>query len=104
MRRKRRYARSSPVICAAAPGMGRSSRLRSRQPPRYGRKLSMLDLGTSFVASVHWACQFAGIVITPINWRAKVDEIDYAIENSGAKAIVFETVSAAGVAESAACR
>jgi len=55
-------------------------------------------------ATVHWACQFAGIVITPINWRAKVDEIDYAIENSGAKAIVFETVSAAGVAESAACR
>jgi hypothetical protein len=24
-------------------------------------------------ATLHWACQFAGIVITPINWRAKAD-------------------------------
>ena len=28
-------------------------------------------------ATLHWACQFAGIVITPVNWRAKADEIDY---------------------------
>jgi 2-furoate---CoA ligase len=53
-------------------------------------------------ATLHWACQFAGIVITPINWRAKADEIDYAIENSQAKAIAYEGVSAANVAESAA--
>jgi len=53
-------------------------------------------------ATLHWACQFAGVVITPINWRAKVDEIDYAVQNSGAKAIAFE-VSAENVADSAAC-
>ena len=53
-------------------------------------------------ATLHWACQFAGIVITPINWRAKVDEIDYAIENSGARAIVHEAVSADAVAGSSA--
>ncbi|MGD9920589.1 MAG: AMP-binding protein, partial [Pseudorhodoplanes sp.] len=46
-------------------------------------------------ALIHWACQFAGIVITPLNWRAKADEIDYGVENSEAKAIVFEDVSAA---------
>jgi len=45
-------------------------------------------------ATLHWACQFAGIVITPINWRSKADEIDYCIENSEAKAIVFEAASA----------
>ena len=45
-------------------------------------------------ALIHWACQFAGIVITPLNWRAKADEIDYGIENSEAKAIVFEDISA----------
>ncbi len=33
-------------------------------------------------ATLHWACQFAGIVITPINWRAKAEEIDFAIENA----------------------
>lgn len=48
-------------------------------------------------ATIHWACQFAGIVITPINWRAKPDELDYAIENAEAKAIVFEDVSAEAV-------
>jgi 2-furoate---CoA ligase len=54
-------------------------------------------------ATLHWACQFAGVVITPINWRAKVDEIDYAVQNSDAKAIAFEQVSAENVADSAAC-
>ena len=47
-------------------------------------------------ATLHWACQFAGIVITPINWRAKADEIDFWIENSEAKAVVFEDVIGRG--------
>ena len=45
-------------------------------------------------ATLHWACQFAGIIITPINWRAKADEIDFCVENAEAKAIVYEDVSA----------
>ena len=28
-------------------------------------------------ATLHWACQFAGVIITPLNWRAKADELDY---------------------------
>lgn len=44
------------------------------------------------MASLHWACQFAGIVITPLNWRAKADELDYCLHDSGAKALVFEPV------------
>jgi 2-furoate---CoA ligase len=44
------------------------------------------------MASLHWACQFAGIVITPLNWRAKAEEIDYCLSDSNAKAIVFESV------------
>jgi 2-furoate---CoA ligase len=44
------------------------------------------------MASLHWACQFAGIVITPLNWRAKADEIDYCLHDSGARALVFESV------------
>ena len=51
-------------------------------------------------ATIHWACQFAGIVITPINWRSKADEIDYYVENSEAKAIIFEEVSADALRES----
>ena len=51
-------------------------------------------------ATLHWACQFAGIVITPINWRAKADEIDFYLENSEAKAVVYQDISAAAVAQS----
>src|ERR1017187_10326188 len=51
-------------------------------------------------ATIHWACQFAGIVITPVNWRAKADEIDYCVENSEAKAVIFEEVTADASRES----
>jgi 2-furoate---CoA ligase len=27
-------------------------------------------------ATLHWACQFLGVIVTPLNWRAKPDEID----------------------------
>ena len=53
------------------------------------------------MASLHWACQFAGIVITPINWRAKADEIDYCLHDSSAKALVFEALSKEAVDASA---
>jgi 2-furoate---CoA ligase len=45
-------------------------------------------------ATLHWACQFAGIIITPINWRCTADELDYCIEDADAKAVAFEAVSA----------
>src|ERR1700675_4552308 len=51
-------------------------------------------------ATLHWACQLAGIVITPINWRAKADELDFCIENSESCAVVYQDVSAQAVATS----
>src|SRR6202451_3771998 len=51
-------------------------------------------------ATLHWACQLAGIVVTPVNWRAKADELDYCIEDSEARAIVYQDVSAPTVQES----
>ena len=52
------------------------------------------------MAALHWACQFAGIVVTPLNWRAKGDEIDYCLVDSGARAIVWEATVDAAVAQS----
>jgi 2-furoate---CoA ligase len=52
------------------------------------------------MATLHWACQFAGVIVTPLNWRAKPEEIDYCLKDSLAKAVVYEAVSAAAVAES----
>ena len=52
------------------------------------------------MATVHWACQFTGIVITPLNWRAKPEEIDYCLQDAGAKALLFDSASAEAVATS----
>src|SRR4051812_8970080 len=30
-------------------------------------------------ASLHWACQLAGVIVTPVNWRATPDELDYCL-------------------------
>src|ERR1700732_1597560 len=51
-------------------------------------------------ATLHWACQLAGLVITPINWRAKEDELDFCIENSECCAVVYKDVSAPAVEKS----
>jgi 2-furoate---CoA ligase len=52
------------------------------------------------MATLHWACQFAGVIVTPLNWRAKAEEIDYCLKDSLAKAVVYEAVSAPAVCES----
>jgi 2-furoate---CoA ligase len=51
-------------------------------------------------ASLHWACQFAGIIITPVNWRSTASELDFYLEDAEAKAIVYEEAAAAAVAGS----
>lgn len=51
-------------------------------------------------ATLHWACQLADIVITPVNWRAKDDELDFCIENSESRAVVYQDVSAQAIARS----
>jgi 2-furoate---CoA ligase len=51
-------------------------------------------------ATLHWACQLSGIVITPVNWRVKDDELDFCLENSEARAVVYQDVSAPAVAKS----
>ena len=39
-------------------------------------------------ATIHWACQFAGIIITPLNWRSTAEELDYVLVNAEAKELV----------------
>src|SRR5262249_58894684 len=48
-------------------------------------------------ATLHWACQFAGIIITPVNWRSTPSELDFFVEDAEAKALVYEDMSAAAV-------
>ncbi|HEY0441307.1 MAG TPA: AMP-binding protein [Xanthobacteraceae bacterium] len=55
-------------------------------------------------ATLHWACQFAGLTITPINWRSKPDEIDFCLQDADARAVVYEAVSAEAVHASGEAR
>src|SRR6266542_4436318 len=51
-------------------------------------------------ATIHWACQFAGIIITPLNWRSTAEDLDFCLDDAEAKAILYEEVSAAAVRSS----
>jgi 2-furoate---CoA ligase len=53
-------------------------------------------------ATLHWACQFAGLILTPLNWRVKADEIDYCLTDAQAAGLVYEAVAEAAVAQSSA--
>src|SRR5437763_356045 len=46
-------------------------------------------------ATLHWACQVAGVIITPVNWRASADDLGFFCQDADAKALIFEDVSAA---------
>ena len=51
-------------------------------------------------ASLHWACQFLGLIVTPLNWRAKADEIDFGIADADAKAVFYEASTEEAVRQS----
>lgn len=46
------------------------------------------------MATIHWACQLAGIAVVPLNWRVKADELDYCLPNAEVRALFFQDVSA----------
>ena len=65
-----------------------------------GERLLVVLQNRIEMAVIHWATQLAGIVVTPINWRAKPEEIDFFLENSEARGLVFESATAEAVAGS----
>lgn len=76
------YARISAVV-AAFDRLGLKS----------GDRIVTVLQNCEPAATLHWACQLAGMVIVPINWRAKADELDFCLENSEAQAIFYQDVS-----------
>ncbi|SAL78506.1 feruloyl-CoA synthetase [Caballeronia choica] len=91
------YAQWHRVILNVADG------LRDLGLSRDDRLLAVLQNRWE-MATLHWACQFAGIVIVPLNWRAKPDELDYCVTDAGVKAIVYEPVCADAVVQSSAAQ
>ena len=68
---------------------------------RHGDHLVTILQNRLEAATLHLACQIAGVVITPVNWRAKPDELDYVLDDAGARAVCFEPVSGDAVAGAA---
>lgn len=62
-----------------------------------GDRLLLLLQNRWEMATLHWAAQLAGVVVTPLNWRLKAEEVDRFARDSGAKALVFQDVSADAV-------
>jgi len=56
------------------------------------------------MAILHWAAQLAGLVITPLNWRIGADDLNFFIEDAGARGVVFEPATAGAVAGCPAAR
>ncbi|PKP81109.1 MAG: 4-chlorobenzoate--CoA ligase, partial [Alphaproteobacteria bacterium HGW-Alphaproteobacteria-2] len=73
----------------------------SRFGLRQGDRLITALQNSAAAATAHWACQMAGIVIVPVNWRATAEELDFYIENSGARALIFDAASREAVLVSA---
>jgi 2-furoate---CoA ligase len=48
-------------------------------------------------ATIYWACQFAGLIVTPLNWRSTAEELDFCLQDAEAKALVYEDISAGSV-------
>lgn len=67
-----------------------------------GDHLLAIMQNTADMVTLHWATQLAGIIITPINWRAKAEEIDYFAGDAEARALVFDCAAADAVADSSA--
>ena len=63
-----------------------------------GDRLAVILQNRIEMASLHWACQFLGIVTTPLNWRMKAEEIDYCLADAEAGAIIFDAVAVDAVA------
>ena len=71
---------------------------------RHGNHLVAILQNRLEAATLHWACQLAGVVITPVNWRAKPEELDYVLGDADARAVCFEPVAADAVASASHAR
>lgn len=58
---------------------------------RRGDRLVSAMQNTREAAVLHWACQFAGIMLVPLNWRVVPEELAYALENSEAAALAYDS-------------
>jgi 2-furoate---CoA ligase len=89
--RRLTYAEWYAEICRVAEGLAALGL-------RRGDRLAVILQNRIEMASLHWACQFLGIVVTPLNWRMKAEELDYCLADAEAGALIFDAVAVDAVA------
>lgn len=62
-----------------------------------GDRLVSVQQNTAAAATLHWACQLAGVMLVPLNWRVTADELDFSLSNSDAAALIHDGSPAAAV-------
>ena len=65
-----------------------------------GEHIASVLTNRAEAATLHIACQLAGLIITPVNWRTSSEELSYVLRDAGAVAVVFEPLTADTVAQS----
>ena len=84
------YARWYEIISAVVAGFDRLG-------VRAGDHVVTVLQNRWEAATIHWAAQFAGVILTPVNWRSTADELAFTLEDSEATAVFYEEVSSAAV-------
>ncbi len=64
---------------------------------RRGDKFVTVLQNHECTAILHWAAQLYGFVICPVNWRSTASELAYFVQNSGARALFFDSSSQGAV-------
>jgi 2-furoate---CoA ligase len=54
------------------------------------------------MATLHWACQFTGIIMTPLNWHFTDEELEFCVRDCDAAAVAYEDASSGALAGSPA--
>lgn len=49
------------------------------------------------MATLHWACQFSGIIMTPLNWRCTAEDLSWCLGDAEARALVHDDSAGAAV-------
>ncbi len=55
-----------------------------------GDRLAVLLRNSHEAVELYWACQWLGVTFVPISWRLTEADIDYCVEDSGAKLVLRE--------------
>lgn len=91
--RRLTYAQWFDVIKAVAGGL-------EQRGLGHGEHVLVVMQNRWEMATVHWACQLLGVIVTPLNWRSKPEEIDYCVTDSGAKVVIYDDSSLDAIRDS----